>query len=423
MATREVVYSRNWRPREFLLVKLSADPTGLWQHRLLIKRVEGDRWVTAKADRSVQEENVKPGTPASGAKYATAVNWSQNRTLPVRAMRRGDCHLDEDDAKGVFTPEEVDALVKKFHPARGARLAELGVTLDMKLGSREPPEGCKWVAVSEGDGFDMSIKLGDVVTLEPNDVVVGDKAIHFTSHAASKGTVFCEAVKDADVANFRKAFRAGLAPVSGDGGTGSPSKDKDDDDDERGDARLLPGTITYRGGVRHRAFAEAVEACEPEIYDDFPVSGGRNLSWLLEYVQRNGGTFEGRQTKWAHENAVDKDEAAYRIHDLAGRALEVGLCYDQLDITNSAMAELIGRMYSLVEETGGSMQMEGVEYFVGRDEGASRTAVAPGLRKHQSDKLERDVNVAKNQRKAREELAGLPRGPKAPKGPKGQQQK
>ena len=75
---------------------------------------------------------------------------------------------------------------------------------------------------------------------------------------------------------------------------------------------------------------------------------------------------------------------------------------------------------ALVEETGGSMQMEGVEYFVGRDEGASRTAVAPGLRKHQSDKLERDVNVAKNQRKAREELQGMPRKDKRerPKGPK-----
>ena len=61
------------------------------------------------------------------------------------------------------------------------------------------------------------------------------------------------------------------------------------------------------------------------------------------------------------------DDAAYRAHDLAGRALEIGLTYDQLDITNSAMAEVIGRMYSLVEETSGSMQMEGVEYFVGRD--------------------------------------------------------
>ena len=106
------------------------------------------------------------------------------------------------------------------------------------------------------------------------------------------------------------------------------------------------------------------------------------------------------------------------MHDLAGRALELGLTYDQLDITNSAMAEVIGRMYSLVEETNGSMVMEGVEYFVGRDESSSRMAVAPGLRKHQSDKLERDVNVAKNQRKAREELQGMPRGPKKPKGPK-----
>ena len=63
------------------------------------------------------------------------------------------------------------------------------------------------------------------------------------------------------------------------------------------------------------------------------------------------------------------------------------------------------------------MMMEGVEYFVGSDESAGTTAVAPGLRKHQSEKLERDVNVAKNQRKAREELKGMSR--KKDKNPKG----
>ena len=53
---------------------------------------------------------------------------------------------------------------------------------------------------------------------------------------------------------------------------------------------------------------------------------------------------------------------------------------------------------------------------MGRDEVAGGTAVVPGLRKHQSDKLERDVNVAKNQRKARAEVKGLPRPKKDPKG-------
>ena len=82
------------------------------------------------------------------------------------------------------------------------------------------------------------------------------------------------------------------------------------------------------------------------------------------------------------------------------------------------MAEVIGRMHLLAEETSGSMLVEGVKYFVGRDEAAGATAVAPGLRKHQSDKLERDVNVAKNQRKAREALKGLSRkkGKTDPKG-------
>ena len=384
-----------------------------------MKRVDGDKWVTARADRVKAEEVIKAG---ASEKFLTIINWSQNRRLPMAAMHRRDCHLDEDDPKGMFTAEEVDALVREFHPPRGARAAELGIMPDMRLASREPAAGYKWLSVSEGDGLCMNVRLGDEVTLGASDVVINDKAMHYTESAKGKGMVFCQQVKVADVANFRKSFRGGLKVDARE--PGGDAEDKEADDEEPGavgaspDARLLPGPVSFKAGVRYRPFAEAAGACDPEVYDDFPVSGGRNMAWLLDYVQRNGGTFEGRQTKWSYENGVDKDEAAYRIHDLAGRALEVGLTYDQLDITNSAMAEVIGRMYSLVEETNGSMVMEGVEYFVGRDESSSRMAVAPGLRKHQSDKLERDVNVAKNQRKAREELQGMPRGPKKPKGPK-----
>ena len=118
---------------------------------------------------------------------------------------------------------------------------------------------------------------------------------------------------------------------------------------------FLPGPVKYKYGVRYRAFADAVEACAPEIYDDLSVPGGRNLSWLLDDVQWNGGTFEGRKSKWAHNNGIDKEHAAFRVHDLAGRALEVGLTYDQIDIMNSAMAEVVGRMYSLAEEMSGSV--------------------------------------------------------------------
>ena len=141
MAMNDDVYSKNWRPREFLLVKLTADPNGLWQHRRLVKRIEKDRWLTRKADRNVTEENVKPGTKASGAKFATVVNWSLNRTMPARGMRRDQCFLDEDSEKGIFKPEEVDDLVRSHHPARGLRAAELGVTNDMRTWQL-PRGGC-----------------------------------------------------------------------------------------------------------------------------------------------------------------------------------------------------------------------------------------------------------------------------------------
>ena len=50
----------------------------------------------------------------------------------------------------------------------------------------------------------------------------------------------------------------------------------------------------------------------------------------------------------------------------------------------------------------------GLEHFVGRDVGGSLrrgVAMAPGLAKHQADKLSQQTAILKEQRKAREELA------------------
>ena len=161
-------------------MRLSADPS-LWQLRVLLKRVSDDNWLTARADRVEQEEFVKPGAAGTGAKFAAVVNWSRCRRMPMAAIKREECYLDEDHGRGEMTAEDVDEMVRKHHPARGMKSAELGLRGEMQQVSREPPAGHKWVSMSEGDGFDLSIKLGDEITLGPQDLVTGNKAIHFTS--------------------------------------------------------------------------------------------------------------------------------------------------------------------------------------------------------------------------------------------------
>ena len=166
-------------------------------------------------------------------------------------------------------------------------------------------------------------------------------------------------------------------------------------------------------GVRWREFPEAVTLLRSEALEDFPLEGERSFAWLAKYIKDHGHTPDGRQTKWASEQHIGKETSAYVLHDLCGLAIELCLSYDQLDGSNLACMEVVGRMYQLIEETGGSMRMEGVEHFIGRDKaGGMRRgiAVAPKLARHTTDKLAAEVEILKQRRKAREEAAAAKGG-------------
>ncbi|CAK0881701.1 unnamed protein product [Prorocentrum cordatum] len=98
-----------------------------------------------------------------------------------------------------------------------------------------------------------------------------------------------------------------------------------------------------------------------EPMGDFPLEGDRSTMWLMRYVRDHGGTFDGRQTKWALEHKVERNSTAHLMHDLWVLALDLGVCYDQLDVSNIGSFEVISRICQLCEETTGSWQVEGLE--------------------------------------------------------------
>eukprot|EP00959_Pyramimonas_sp_CCMP1952_P154273 3227747-Pyramimonas_sp.AAC.1 len=67
--------------------------------------------------------------------------------------------------------------------------------------------------------------------------------------------------------------------------------------------------------------------------------------------------------------------------------------------------EMVARCYQLVEETKGSMRTEGLEYYIGRDQGGATRrgiAMAQGLARHATDQLAKKVEIAKQRRNFRE---------------------
>ena len=84
----------SWRSRDFLLAHLNADP-GLWQILLLVKRLNGDEWLTVRADRSQSTENVESRTRCIGGIWKNSQIATGTRKGHVRLDRPPElCRCD-----------------------------------------------------------------------------------------------------------------------------------------------------------------------------------------------------------------------------------------------------------------------------------------------------------------------------------------
>ena len=165
--------------------------------------------------------------------------------------------------------------------------------------------------------------------------------------------------------------------------------------------------MTYdKRGKRCLDFEEGLKRMTSEPLEDFPLSGDRSLQWLFEYVRDHGGTFDSRHTKWLLEQGIEKDSMASVVHDVLGSALEISLVFDQVDGSNLACLEIIGRLYQTIEETCGPLVIEGLHHYLGKDQGAGfrrGIALAPQLARHAVDMQSKETAILKERRKAREE--------------------
>eukprot|EP00928_Gymnodinium_smaydae_P088185 TRINITY_DN72308_c0_g1_i1.p1 TRINITY_DN72308_c0_g1~~TRINITY_DN72308_c0_g1_i1.p1 ORF type:complete len:236 (-),score=25.15 TRINITY_DN72308_c0_g1_i1:17-724(-) len=57
-----------------------------------------------------------------------------------------------------------------------------------------------------------------------------------------------------------------------------------EDEVSASDARILP--IQIRNGERHRTWAEAVDMCKEEAFNDWPVKGPRTMGFCLDFTRR-----------------------------------------------------------------------------------------------------------------------------------------
>ena len=255
-------------------------------------------------------------------------------------------------------------------------------------GDDSDAEEYQWLTMEEIHG----VALHTAVTMvKGKDLKLGDRGVH----KISEGKVIA-------------VYRARISHLEEDRpecGAAEPVEGKDSPDDAR---LLLPMKYDSRG-KRWLPFEEGHKKLSEEILEDWPLTGERTVMWLFNFVRDHGGTFDSRHTKFVTEQKWDQQAMPSVVHDLLGFALELSMSYDQLDSSNIASLEVIARLYQVLEESGGSLQVEGLEHYFGRDRtGGLRKgiALAPGLARHAVDQQSKETAILKERRKAREEKDG-----------------
>ncbi|CAK0855451.1 unnamed protein product, partial [Prorocentrum cordatum] len=338
-------------PGGYVAVFYSDD--NVWHERLLLGQVDAQHWVIETPDHDMYVENILCSSPED---------------VPCRAVV-----LEDSGALLVF----LRGRTYRFKEYLGeedllARLREAG-QLTVEMGYDR--SSTRWVSM-ETLG---AIKRGDEIELADSDKVMGERALH----RLPDGQVItaCPASSLAAIQEVRGA---------GDGA----------------DARVLSPVVYDPGGRRWSEFSAAVSRMRVEPMGDFPLEGEGSALWLFQYVRDHGGAFDARQTKWAMEQRIAPDSTAFLMHDLVGLALDLSVCYDQCDGGDLASVEALARLYQLVEETSGTLQLEGIDHYLGRDRaGGLRRGVAlnPSLAQCATEKKSKETEVMKQRRKAREE--------------------
>ena len=128
--------------------------------------------------------------------------------------------------------------------------------------------------------------------------------------------------------------------------------DKKDDDDDDGETELDARVLSIKrnsSGVRHRDFRSAVEDLSTTEWGEWPVGGPRTTEWVCRFIANGDGHPRGRHAHWRRDAGLGASDAGVAEHELAMKALEYAVEYDQVNVGELASMELMVRKAQLIE--------------------------------------------------------------------------
>ena len=235
------------------------------------------------------------------------------------------------------------------------------------------------------------LSVGDAVDLPAGTIVYGYRATLVLNGEA----VHLELVTEGDDA--LKQFRERRTPASD------------------LDCRILK-VRRDANGHRRREWRDVPDACSTVQFSDFPLPGERTAAWCLAHVDRHHGGMEQHHALFKTLCKLQMSDWGVELHETLASILHTAACYDQLDLTNLAWAEMALRSMQSIEfvyqermieketlASGSRLTLEERTAFTGAVRPGQQLMVCPTLLEHVKKEAERTGGLLKELRKAREE--------------------
>ena len=157
-----------------------------------------------------------------------------------------------------------------------------------------------------------------------------------------------------------------------------------------------------------------MKACSTTALSDFPLPGERSTPFMLNRLADHlGGSAVAHSSSWARQCKFQPTDYPAIEHLEWSKTLDLLLCVDQLDAFNLCSAELIVRNLQRIEDRFKDKILAQLDSASGSDSlcftstttGFAGLLIDPKLHKHFGDQAAQQAQIAKEQRKVREERA------------------
>ena len=358
----------------------------------------GDNVVVLTPDRDLESTRL-----ATGSVYSEIRKMTSGK-LPA-GIRERETYLPKHSPNGVILHDEMRTLMsnaERWFAADGTRRRVVG-RLEEPEGVVSPeaqaqapphqqppeqgPEGeQRWLVVYASDGRGVGDEMA--IGADVQRLFVGGK--EFSMFSDDGREVLCRGVRHED---FHLVQRAALAGVNVE-----PPAERD--------LRILP-VIFDSAGERWRTVSEAVPEFEDVEFDDYPLQGPRTVSHDTRQLRRLGLDFVQHHESWLKKSGVRPTDRSVHEHSSVCRALNLMMCYDQLNLPAIAAAEALNRRRTLIEHAHqgrpDAPSYEGAEDFLGVRESADGSIVDPALAAFAAKRQATKAEVMKQTRLASEE--------------------